>query len=46
MKYLTIHYPEVLKQRYQLEIDLDHPDWLLETFDHIAQLRKIKPLKG
>ncbi len=46
MKYLTNHYPEVLKQRYQLEIDLDHPDWLLETFDHIAQLRKIKPLKG
>ncbi len=46
MKYLTIHYPEVLKQRYQLEIDLDHSDWLLETFDHIAQLRKIKPLKG
>ncbi len=46
MKYLTIHYPEVLKQRYQLEIDLDHPGWLLETFDHIAQLRKIKPLKG
>lgn len=46
IKFITIHYPELLRQRYQLEIDLENPNWILETFDHIAKLRKIKPLKG
>ncbi|WP_028042358.1 ribosome biogenesis GTPase YlqF [Candidatus Stoquefichus massiliensis] len=46
IKFITLHYPELLQQRYQLEIDLEDPDWVLDTFDHIAKLRKIKPLKG
>lgn len=46
MKYLAIHYPQLLKDRYELEIDLDNENWLLETFDHLAAKRKIKPLRG
>lgn len=46
MRYLTKEYPEHLKQRYQLEIDLDDPDWIIKSFDHIARIRKIKPLRG
>lgn len=46
IKFITLHYPELLQQRYQLEIDLEDPDWVLDAFDHIAKLRKIKPLKG
>ena len=46
IKFITMHYPELLQKRYQLTIDLEDPNWVLETFDHIAKLRKIKPLKG
>ena len=46
MKYLTQEYPELLKSRYQLEIDLDDPDWILKTFDHIAKIRQIKKLRN
>lgn len=46
MEYLTEHYPELLKNRYQLEIDLEDEDWIVKTFDHIAHVRKIKPLRG
>lgn len=46
MRYLTLHYPRLLKDRYQLEIDLDNENWIIDTFDHIAKVRKIKPLKG
>lgn len=46
MKYLSMHYPQLLKERYQLEIDLDDEDWIIKTFDHIAKVRKIKPLRG
>lgn len=46
MKYLFMHYPQLLKERYQLEIDLDDEDWIIKTFDHIAKVRKIKPLRG
>lgn len=46
IKYLSLHFPELLKQRYQLIIDLDDSDWVLKAFDHIASIRKIKPLKG
>ena len=46
IEYMHAHYPTLLKQRYQLEIDLDDSDWLLKCFDHIACVRKIKPLKG
>ena len=46
MEYLTKHYPELLKNRYQLEINLEDEDWIVKTFDHIARVRKIKPLRG
>ena len=46
MCYLSKHYPELLKERYQLEIDENDPDWIIHTFDHIAKIRKIKPLRG
>lgn len=46
IKYLNEKYPELLKNRYQLEIDSDDSDWLLKVFDHIANIRKIKPLRG
>ncbi|MCD7949046.1 MAG: ribosome biogenesis GTPase YlqF [Erysipelotrichaceae bacterium] len=46
MQYLTIHYPKLLENRYQLTIDLNDEDWLIKTFDHIAKLRKIKPIRG
>lgn len=46
MRYLTQNYPHLLRQRYNLEIDLDDPDWLLKSFDHIAEKRKIRPLRG
>ncbi len=46
MKYLTQEYPELLKSRYQLEIDLDDSDWILKTFDHIAKIRQIKKLRN
>ena len=46
MTYLTKYYPDLLKERYGLEIDLDDSDWLLKAFDHIAQKRKIKLLRG
>lgn len=46
IKYLNEKYPELLKNRYQLEIDSDDSDWLLKVFDHIANKRKIKPLRG
>lgn len=46
MKYLSLNYPLLLKERYHLTIDLDDPDWVLKTFDHIANVRKVKPLKG
>lgn len=46
MKYLTINYPNLLKERYQLEIDLDNENWIIDTFDHIAKVRKVKPLRG
>lgn len=46
MQYLSEHYPQLLKERYQLEIDCSQENWLLDAFDHIAKLRKIKPLRG
>ncbi|MEG0592474.1 MAG: ribosome biogenesis GTPase YlqF [Coprobacillus sp.] len=46
MKYLSEHYPELLKNRYQLVIDLEDEDWLIKSFDHISNIRKVKPLRG
>lgn len=46
MKYLASHYPLLLEERFRLKIDLEDEDWLLKTFDHIANVRKVKPLRG
>lgn len=46
MQYLQNNYHQNLMSRYQLDIDLQDDDWILKTFDHIAHIRKIKPLKG
>lgn len=46
MKYLSQNYPSLLEERYRLHIHLDDPDWVLKTFDHIASMRKVKPLRG
>lgn len=45
MKYMNVHYPDLLKNRYQLNFDLDD-DWVLPVFDHIAKIRSIKKLRG
>ena len=43
--YLAKHYPEKLKERYNLTIDLDS-DWVLPVYDHISDYRHIKKLRG
>ena len=43
--YLAKHYPEMLKERYNLTIDLDS-DWVLPVYDHISDYRHIKKLRG
>ena len=45
MKYMNVHYPDLLKARYNLSFDLDD-DWVLPVFDHIARVRAIKKLRG
>lgn len=46
IQFLGEKYPQLLKERYQLDIQFDDENWLLNTFDHIAKMRKIKPLRG
>jgi len=46
MEFLSQHYPHLLEERYRLKINLNDEDWVLKTFDHIAKIRKIKPLRG
>lgn len=46
MEYLSENYAHLLKERYQLIIDKNNENWVLNTFDHIAKVRKIKPLRG
>lgn len=43
--YLAKHYPEKLKERYNLTIDLDS-EWVLPVYDHISDYRHIKKLRG
>ena len=45
MKYMNVHYPNLLEERYRLSFDLDD-DWILPVFDHIAKVRAIKKLRG
>lgn len=46
MQFLGENYPLLLKNRYQLDIHFEDDNWILHTFDHIAKIRKIKPLHG
>lgn len=46
MTYLGHYYPQLLNDRYQLIIDFDQENWLLECFEHIAKIRKIKLVRG
>lgn len=46
MDFMNQHYPDLIKNRYQLIINQEDSDWIIKTFDHIAKIRKIKPLKG
>lgn len=46
IQFLGEKYSHLLKERYQLDIQFDDENWLLNTFDHIAKIRKIKPLRG
>ena len=43
--YMSDHYPELLQERYDLQIDKD-TDWIVPAFDQIAKKRAIKPLRG
>lgn len=45
IEYITRNYPDLLRERFRLEVDLED-DWVLKCFDHIARVRKIKPLRG
>ncbi len=45
MKYLNVHYPKLLEDRYQLSFDLES-DWILSVFEHIAKVRAIKKIRG
>lgn len=46
MQFLGENYSLLLKNRYQLDIHFEDDNWILHTFDHIAKIRKIKPLHG
>lgn len=45
-KYLSKHYPHYLKERYQLEIDLDDEQWVEHTFDQISKVRHFAKVRG
>lgn len=45
MEYLATNYPEILKERYNLTIDLEG-EWIEKACKDIASVRKIKPFKG
>ncbi len=45
MEYLATNYPEILKERYNLTIDLES-EWIEKACKDIASVRKIKPFKG
>lgn len=46
IQYIGENYPILLKERYQLEVNFEDENWVLNTFDYIAKIRKIKPLRG
>lgn len=46
IQYIGEHYPHLLEERYQLIVNFDDENWIINTFDHIAKVRKIKPLRG
>ncbi len=46
IRYLSEFYPHLLMNRYQLSVNVEDENWILDTFNHIAKIRKIKPVKG
>lgn len=46
MRYLATHYPSMLKERYQLGIDLDSETWIEDTFSHISNVRHFQKVRG
>lgn len=46
IRYLSEYYPQHLLNRYQLTVNLEDENWLLDTYAQIAKIRKIKPLRG
>lgn len=46
VQYIGKNYPSLLKERYQLIVDFHDENWVVHTCDHIAKVRKIKPLRG
>ena len=45
VEYLEKHYPKMVCQRYNIDIDFDE-DWIEKAYDDIARNRKIKPVRG
>lgn len=45
VRYLETTYPQIVSNRYNIEIDFDS-DWVEKTYDDIAKNRKIKPVRG
>jgi len=46
MTYLSQYYPGLLKERYQLSIDLENENWVEESFVHLANLRHFPKVRG
>jgi len=46
MEYLQNNYPHYLKERYQLEIDLEDENWIEQSFEHISKVRHFQKVRG
>ena len=46
LEYLSTYYPEYLKERYQLSINLEDENWIEQSFEHIAKLRHFPKVRG
>lgn len=46
MEFLQTYYPHYLKERYQLEIDLNDEQWIEKSFEHISNTRHFQKVRG
>lgn len=46
MEFLQNNYPQYLRERYQLEIDLEDENWIENTFAHISKIRHFQKVRG